>query len=104
LLRACARGRAGATQSGTARTNPLPSWSYDALQSGGALIVYEKLIDDARRENAQALLESLNMLVISAGGFNFSGTDCIGWMRNAGFRNMRLEPLAAGHSMVTGLK
>jgi hypothetical protein len=53
---------------------------------------------------SQALLESLNMLVISAGGFDFSGADCIGWMRNAGFRNMRLEPLTAGHSMVTGLK
>ena len=78
--------------------------AYDALPDGGALIVYEKLIDDARRENAQALLESLNMLVISAGGFDFSGADCIGWMRNAGFRNLRLEPLTAGHSMVTGLK
>ena len=78
--------------------------AYDALPNGGALIVYEKLIDDARRENAQALLGSLNMLVISAGGFDFSGADCIGWMRDAGFRNMRLEPLTEGHSMVTGLK
>jgi SAM-dependent methyltransferase len=84
--------------------NMLLSKAYDALPEGGALIVYEKLIDDERRENAQALLESLNMLVISAGGFDFSGADCIGWMRNVGFRDMRLEALTAGHAMVTGLK
>ena len=29
--------------------------AHDALPSGGALIVYERLIDDARRTNAKAL-------------------------------------------------
>lgn len=78
--------------------------AYDALPKGGALIVYEALIDDARRENEQALLASLNMLVISEGGFDFSGADCIGWMRSAGFRDMRVEQLTAEHAMVVGIK
>ena len=84
--------------------NMLLTKVYDTLPEGGALIVYETLIDDARRANAQGLLASLNMLVISAGGFDFSGADCIGWMGNAGFRNMRVEPLTAGLSMIIGTK
>jgi hypothetical protein len=78
--------------------------AYDALPKDGVLVVYESLIDDARRENAQALLASLNMLVISEGGFDFSGVDCISWMRDAGFRDMRIEPLTAGYSMVIAIK
>ena len=78
--------------------------AYDALPKDGVLIVYESLIDDARRENAQALLASLNMLVISEGGFDFSGADCIGWMRDVGFRDMRIESLTTGYSMVVARK
>jgi hypothetical protein len=82
----------------------LLSKAHEALRSGGALIVYERLIDDARRENAAGLLASLNMLVMTAGGFDYSGADCIGWMREAGFRDMRVESLTADQSMIVGIK
>ena len=39
--------------------------AHDALPDGGALIVYESIIDDERRENAFGLLMSLNMLIES---------------------------------------
>jgi hypothetical protein len=78
--------------------------AYDALPAGGALIVYERLIDDERRVNAAALLTSVNMVIMTAGGFDFTGADCIGWMREAGFRDMRVEPLTSEHSMVVGMK
>jgi O-methyltransferase domain/Dimerisation domain len=78
--------------------------AYDALPAGGALIVYERLIDDERRVNAAALLASVNMVIMTAGGFDFTGADCIGWMREAGFRDMRVEPLTSEHSMVVGMK
>jgi len=78
--------------------------SYDALPAGGALIVYERLIDDERRENAAALLASLNMLIMTAGGFDFTAADCINWMHKAGFRDMRTEPLTGEISMVVGTK
>ena len=78
--------------------------AYDALQTGGALIVYERFIDDDRRVNAPALLASLNMLIMTAGGFDFTGADCIGWMRDAGFRSPRAEPLTSEISMVVGIK
>jgi len=78
--------------------------AYDALPADGALIVYERLIDDERRVNTAGLLSSLQMLLGNTGGFDFTGADCVGWMREVGFHNLRLEPLTAEQSMVVGLK
>ncbi|MBW3623410.1 MAG: methyltransferase [Armatimonadetes bacterium] len=78
--------------------------AYEALPEGGALIVYEALIDDERRHNAFGLLMSLNMLIETPGGFDYTGADCQGWMREAGFRDMYVEPLAGPDSMVVGKK
>jgi len=78
--------------------------AYEALPPGGAIIVYERLIDDERRFNATALLSSLNMLLMTAGGFDFSSADCIGWMHDAGFRNMRAEPITTDQTMIVGMK
>jgi hypothetical protein len=78
--------------------------AYDALPLNGALIVYERLIDDDRRVNSDGLLSSLQMLLASAGGFDFTGADCIGWMGENGFHDMRVERLTADQAMVVGLK
>ncbi|MDR7098784.1 SAM-dependent methyltransferase [Lysobacter niabensis] len=78
--------------------------AHDALAPGGALIVYEALIDDDRRENAFGLLMSLNMLIETPGGFDYTGADCVGWMREAGFREARVEHLLGPDSMVIGIK
>jgi hypothetical protein len=77
---------------------------YEALPSGGAFIVYEALIDDDRRENAMGLLMSLNMLIETPGGFDYTGADCQGWMREAGFRETHVEHLVGPDSMVIGIK
>jgi precorrin-6B methylase 2 len=77
---------------------------YDALPPGGALIVHEALIDDDRRHNAFGLLMSLNMLIETPGGFDFTGADCAKWMKQAGFRSTRVEHLAGPDSMVVGIK
>jgi hypothetical protein len=78
--------------------------SYQALPEGGALIVYDAIIDDERRENAFGLLMSLNMLIETPGGFDYTGADCMGWMRLAGFRETRVEHLLGPDSMVIGIK
>jgi O-methyltransferase domain len=44
--------------------------TYDALPDGGAVIVYETLIDDERRANVAGLLMSSNMLVLTDAGFD----------------------------------
>jgi hypothetical protein len=78
--------------------------AYEALPVGGALVVYEALIDDGRRENAMGLLMSLNMLIETPGGFDYTGEDCQHWMRETGFRETRVEHLAGPDSMVVGIK
>ena len=78
--------------------------AYAALPKGGALIVYEALIDDDRRENAFGLLMSLNMLIETAGGFDFTGADCQAWMREVGFSQTSVENLDEPDSMVIAIK
>jgi hypothetical protein len=78
--------------------------AYKALPEGGALIVFEALIDDDRSKNAFGLLMSLNMLIETPGGFDYTGADCCEWMRDAGFRETRVEHLAGPDSMVVGIK
>lgn len=78
--------------------------AYEALPPGGALIVYEAIIDDDRRRNTFGLLMSLNMLIETQDGFDYTGADCAGWMRQAGFRDTRVEHLCGPDSMVIGIK
>lgn len=78
--------------------------AYDVLPSNGAVIIYEALIDDARKRNAFGLLMSLNMLIETHGGFDFTGADCSRWMKEIGFRRTRVARLAGPDGMVIGLK
>ena len=78
--------------------------AYAALPAGGAVIVYDAIIDDDRSQNAFGLLMSLNMLIETSGGFDYTGADCMGWMREAGFRDTRVEKLVGPDSMVIGIK
>jgi hypothetical protein len=78
--------------------------AYAALPTGGALIVYDMMIDDARRTNVAGLLMSLNMLIETSGGFDYTAADCAAWMREAGFAQTRAAPLVPPHSMVVGVK
>lgn len=78
--------------------------AYAALPAGGALIVYDAIIDDERRRNVFGLLMSLNMLIETPGGFDYTGADCCAWLREAGFRETYVEHLAGPESMVVGIK
>jgi hypothetical protein len=78
--------------------------AYEALPSGGAVIVYDAIIDDDRSHNAFGLLMSLNMVIETPGGFDYTGADCVGWMRDAGFTDCRVEHLVGPDSMVIGFK
>jgi O-methyltransferase domain/Dimerisation domain len=68
--------------------------AYDALPEGGAFIVIENLIDDARRENAFGLLMSLNMLIEFGDAFDYTGADFAGWCKEVGFKEIDVVPLA----------
>jgi SAM-dependent methyltransferase len=68
--------------------------AYDALPPGGAFVVVENLIDDARRENAFGLMMSLNMLIEFGDAFDFTAADFFRWCREAGFSRTEVIPLA----------
>lgn len=78
--------------------------AYAALPEGGAFIVYDSIIDDERRANAFGLLMSLNMLIETTGGFDYTASECQGWLRDAGFSRTRVEALVGPTSMVIGEK
>ena len=77
--------------------------AYEALTDGGALIVIEFLIDDARRENAFGLMMSLNMLIEFGDAFDYTG-DFAGWCREVGFREIEVRPLAGPASAAIAYK
>jgi len=78
--------------------------AYDALPEGGAYIIIENLIDDARRENAFGLLMSLNMLVEFGDAFDFTAADFAGWCKEVGFKKTDVLPLAGPASAAIAYK
>jgi tRNA A58 N-methylase Trm61 len=78
--------------------------AHQALPQGGALIVYDSLIDDARRVHVDGLLSSLNMLIHTVGGSEYGGMECIDWMKEAGFRHARIERLTTVQWAVVATK
>ena len=82
-------------QTATARFRPAPRMSKPPGEGS---------IDDDRRENAFGLLMSLNMLIETAGGFDYTGPDCERWMREAGFSETYVQHLVGPDSMVVGIK
>jgi hypothetical protein len=78
--------------------------AYAALPKRGALIVYDAMIDDARSRNAAGLLMSLNMLIETPGGFDYTPSDCRSWLKATGFGSVRLVPLTASESMLIATK
>jgi hypothetical protein len=87
-----------------AQKRALLAKAYAALPAGGALLVYEPMIDEARRANAFALLQSLNMLLELPGGSTATGAEVRGWLHEAGFRETALHELGGPTSMVVGVK
>ncbi len=78
--------------------------AYDALPEGGAFIVVENLIDDARRENAFGLMMSLNMLIEFGDAFDYTGADFAGWCKEVGFSEVEILPLVGPASAGIAIK
>ena len=95
--------------------NILHSWStkekkilirkaYEALPKEGSLVVIENIIDDERRKNAFGLMMSLNMLIETHEGFDFTAADFDLWAMEAGFSRTYLIPLTGPSSAVIAVK
>jgi ketosteroid isomerase-like protein len=78
--------------------------AFDALPPGGAVVVYDMMIDDERSKNAFGMMMSLHVLLESPGGFDYTGADCLTWLNDAGFQGCYIEHLGGSESMAVGFK
>lgn len=78
--------------------------AYKALPEGGAFVVIENVIDDERRENAFGLLMSLNMLIETHGGFDYTAADFTSWAKETGFKQVDIMHLAGPASALIAYK
>ena len=78
--------------------------AYNALPDGGAFVVIENLIDDARRQNVFGLMMSLNMLIEFGDAFDFTGADFTDWCTQVGFKKVEVVPLAGPASAAIAYK
>ena len=78
--------------------------AYDTLPEGGVFIAIENLIDDARRENAFGLLMSLNMLIETGDGFDYTGANFRDWCSEVGFKRFQIIPLTGPTSAAIAYK
>lgn len=78
--------------------------AHESLPDDGAVIVYGSMIDNERRKNAPGLLMSLNMLIESPDGFDYTSADCGAWMKEVGFDETRVEELPGTEKMVVAEK
>ena len=77
---------------------------FDALPKGGCLVVIENIIDDDRRKNTFGLLMSLNMLIETPEGFDFTFAEFKAWAEAAGFRKTSILPLTGPTSAAIAVK
>jgi len=89
---------------GTDDKKMLMKKAYNALPEGGALVVIESIIDDERNKNGFGLMMSLNMLIETKEGFDFTGRDFNGWAKDIGFKETHAMPLTGPSSAVIAIK
>lgn len=77
---------------------------YDAVSSGGAVVVYGSMIDEERREATLPLLMSLNMLIETPEGSDYTPGQCVEWLHDAGFEGEEVSPLPGPDTMVVARK
>jgi len=70
-----------------AKNRALLRRSFDALPSGGAVVISELLVNDEKTGPAPAALMSLNML-IETEGRNYTPAEYSAWLKEAGFRDI----------------
>lgn len=78
--------------------------AYEALRENGALVVIENIIDDGRNSNIFGMTMSLNMLIETQNGFDYTLSDYELWTTKAGFDRVELLPLAGPSSAAIAYK
>ena len=78
--------------------------AYDALPSGGAFVAIEGIIDNERNKNVFGLMMSLNMLIETGKGFDYTFAEFNKWANTVGFKSTALIPLTGPSSAAIAYK
>lgn len=78
--------------------------AYEALPPGGAFVAIEGIIDNERKQNAFGMMMSLNMLIETGTGFDYTFADFTKWATTVGFKSTALLPLAGPSSAAVAYK
>jgi O-methyltransferase domain/Dimerisation domain len=89
---------------GEAKRRELIAKAYDAVPIGGAVIVYDAMVDPARPHSFASHLSSLNIMLETREGFEATTTQCVEWLRDAGLVSVTTRRLIGPTSMVFGYK
>jgi 3-hydroxy-5-methyl-1-naphthoate 3-O-methyltransferase len=82
--------------------NALPN--RDNVDGGGAIIISEWLLNDEKTGPVPSALMSLNMMVETSGGRNFSFAEISEMLTEVGFKNIEKKSLAGPAEIVIGYK
>ena len=74
---------------GEARSRELLKKTFTALAPGGTIAIQEFLVDEQRAKSSMGLIFAVNMLVATDDGDTYSFEEIAGWLREAGFVNVR---------------
>jgi hypothetical protein len=78
--------------------------AYDALPVGGTFVVIEGIIDDERNKNVFGMMMSLNMLIETGKGFDYTFADFNNWAEVVGFTSTKIIQLAGPSSAAIAIK
>jgi SAM-dependent methyltransferase/DNA-binding HxlR family transcriptional regulator len=76
--------------------------AFEAVNPGGALVVYDAMLDEDTPRMSNSLL-SLDMRLWS-GGSEYLADDCIAWLTEVGFRDVERHPHGVESTLVIGHK
>jgi ubiquinone/menaquinone biosynthesis C-methylase UbiE len=68
---------------------------HRALKPGGTLLISDQVLSDDKTTPREAVLCSLNMLLVMEGGQEYSRADFASFLTEAGFRLIEIRPLAS---------
>ncbi len=89
---------------GLKRSAPLLQKAFNALPSGGCVLIFEPVLQADRTGPLSTLLSSLNMLVVTPSGGDVTADEYCRWLSDQGFKDIFYEPVPAIRHLIGGFK
>lgn len=77
--------------------------AYDALNPGGVLLVYDRMLEPGP-SYVESLVISLDMLLVTYGGSEYTAAELVGHAEAAGFESSTIQSLGEYDTLVVAQK